>query len=77
MNATLDTFTSDGRVVITFSEASMQPQEREDFIAHTKAEWTARQSRLTQADANELAREVDSTWWSRNRERILRSIGGA
>jgi hypothetical protein len=77
MTATLNAFTSDGRVVITFPEASMKPQEREDFIAFTKAEWTARQSRLTGRDAEALAEEVDSSWWSRNRERILRSIGEA
>jgi hypothetical protein len=77
MTAILNAFTSDGRVVITFPEASMQPQEREDFIAFTKAEWTVRQSRFTERDAEALAEEVDSIWWSKNRERILRSIGEA
>lgn len=77
MAATLDSFTADGRVVISFPESAVPPQEREAFIAFLKAEWSARQSRFTDADAKVLAEEVDSVWWSRNRERILRSIGTA
>jgi hypothetical protein len=77
MSATLDAFTADGRVVISFPESAVPVQEREDFIAFLKAEWAARQSRFTEADAQALAAEVDSSWWSRNRERILRSIGTA
>ena len=77
MAASLTTFTSDGRVVISFPESAVPAQEREDFIAFLKAEWTARQSRFSEADAKALADVVDSGWWSRNRERILRSIGEA
>jgi hypothetical protein len=77
MSATLDAFTADGRVVISFPESAVPVQEREDFIAFLKAEWAARQSRFTEVDAGALAAEVDHSWWSRNRERILRSIGAA
>lgn len=77
MAATLNAFTSDGQVIITFPEDSLQSREREEFIAFTKAEWAARQSRFTDADAKALADEVDSSWWHRNRDRILRSIGEA
>ena len=77
MPATLDTFTADGRVVLTFPESAMQPDAREEFIAFAKAEWTARQSRFTETDARTLAEEVDAGWWARNRERILRGIGAA
>ncbi len=55
----------------------MPPQEREDFIAFLKAEWTARQSRFSETDAKALADEVDAGWWTQNREHILRSIGAA
>ncbi len=75
MNATLDALTADGRVVITFPESAVPTQERESFISFLKAEWTARQSRFTERDAKALADEVDTGWWSKNRERILRSIG--
>ena len=77
MAATLDAFTADGRVVISFPESAVPPKEREEFIAFLKVEWAARQSRLGEADARALAEEVDSGWWNRNRERILRSIGEA
>jgi hypothetical protein len=77
MSTTLDAFTADGRVVISFPESAVPVREREDFIAFLKAEWAARQSRFTEADAQALASEVDSSWWRRNRERILRTIGEA
>ena len=77
MSASLTTFTSDGRVVISFPESAVPAQEREDFITFLKAEWMARQSRLSEADAKTFADAVDADWWSRNRERILRSIGEA
>ena len=77
MAATLDTFTADGRVVISFPESAVPPREREDFIAFLKAEWAARLSRFSQADAKAFAEEVDTGWWKRNRERILKNIGDA
>lgn len=77
MSATLQTFTSDGYLVITVPEAAMPPPEREEFVSAVKAEWLARQSRMTEADAARLAEAVDSGWWRENRERILTAIGGA
>ena len=77
MTSTLHAFASGGHLVISVPEASMPPQEREDFIAFLKAEWTARQSRFTERDAKALADEVDAGWWTQNREHILRSIGAA
>ncbi len=74
MNATLDAHTADGRVVITFPESAVPAQERGSFIAFIKAEWEARQNRFTEKDARVLADEVDTSWWDKNRERILRSI---
>ena len=55
----------------------MLPEAREEFIAFAKAEWIARQSGFTKADAKTLAEEVDAGWLARNRERILRGIGAA
>ena len=77
MPATLDTFTADGRVIISFPESAVPSPEREDFITFLKSEWAVRQSHFSSADAKFLADEVDTSWWSRNRERILRTIGEA
>ncbi len=77
MSATLNTLIADGRVIVSFPESAVSAQEREDFLALLKTEWAARQSRFTEADAASLAAEVDSEWWSRNRERILASLGRA
>ena len=75
MSATLDAFTADGRVVLTFPESALHVDAREAFIAFAKAEWMARQSSFMESDAKTLADEIDSGWWDRNRQRILSSIG--
>ncbi len=75
MPASLDTFVSDGRVVITFPEAAIPAREREEFIAFLKTEWSARQSQLAEESATALAEEVDRGWWEANRARILSRIG--
>lgn len=75
MPATLNAFSADGRVIISFPESAVPSPEREDFIAFLKSEWVARQSRFSAANAKSIADEVDNAWWSRNRERILRTIG--
>ena len=77
MPAALDTFTADGRVVISFPESAISSADREDFIAMLKTEWALRQSNFTETDARSLAEEVDSAWWARNRSRILDAIGAA
>jgi hypothetical protein len=77
MTAALNAFTSDGYFVITFPEASVPAPMRDEFISTVKAEWLARQSRLTEADAKLLADKVDAGWWQQNKGRILKSIGEA
>jgi hypothetical protein len=77
MTAALNTFTSDGYFVITFPEASVPAPMRDEFISTVKAEWLARQSKLTEADAKQLADKVDTDWWKHNKARILQSIGEA
>jgi hypothetical protein len=77
MSATLETFTTDGRVVISFPESALSPDKGEEFLTMLKSEWSARQSRLTKEEATRLAKELDAGWWSRNRARILGKIGAA
>lgn len=77
MPKVLDTFTTDGRVVISFPESALSDENREQFLALLRTEWAVLQSRLTKEDASRLAKEVESGWWSRNRERILVKIGAA
>lgn len=77
MTATLNAIVSDGHVIMSFPEAAISAAEREDFIATVKSEWLARQSKLTEANVKTLADEVDSSWWAKNRTRILAAIGEA
>lgn len=71
----LDAFSADGRIVLSFPESAMAPEDREDFISFAKAEWLSRQSRLSGEEADSIANDIDSAWWHRNRERILTLIG--
>jgi maltodextrin utilization protein YvdJ len=77
MTAALNAFTSDGYFVITFPEASVPAPMRDEFISTVKAEWLARQSKLTATNAKLLADKVDASWWQQNKARILESIGQA
>jgi hypothetical protein len=74
MATMLDALHTDGRIVFSFAEEALPRGEQASFIAFVKAEWTARQSRFSQQDADELAQEVDASWWARNRQRILAQI---
>lgn len=75
MTTALNAFAADGYFVITFPEASVPAPMRDDFISTIKAEWLARQSKLTEAEAKQLADKVDAGWWQHNKARILKSIG--
>lgn len=75
MGAQLNAFSTDGQVILTFPEAAMKSEDREEFITFAKTEWLARQSRLTETDATDLAKSIDSDWWKKNRDRILANIG--
>lgn len=77
MSATLQTFSADGHVVISFAEAAVPPQVKEGFLSAIKAEWATCQSQMTDAKAAALAQDVDAGWWQRNRSRILAKIGEA
>lgn len=46
MGAQLNAFSTDGQVILTFPEAAMKSEDREEFITFAKTEWLARQSRL-------------------------------
>ena len=74
MTSTLDTLRTDGRIVFSFPEKALPHADEASFTAFVKAEWTARQSLFSQQDAEALALEVDSSWWSRNRDRILAQV---
>lgn len=74
MAATLDAHTTGGRLVISFPEEALSAADREEFVAHLKTEWTARQSRFSAQDAVQLAEETDGAWWQLNKGRLLERI---
>lgn len=77
MSTALNSLHADGRIVFSFPEEALPHSEQVSFVAFVKAEWTPRQSHLTQQDADRLADEVDASWWSKNKQRILSQIAAA
>jgi hypothetical protein len=77
MSAALNALHTDGRIIFSFPEEALPQAEQTSFIAFVKAEWLARQSRFSEKDADALAEEVDASWWTRNRQRILAQIDAA
>lgn len=77
MSAALNTLPADGRIVFSFPKEALPHSEQVSFVSFVKAEWAAHQSRLTQNDADRLADEVDASWWSENKQRILPEIPAA
>jgi predicted trehalose synthase len=63
--------TNDNKIVITISSSvdSFRLQRLIDYIKYLEA---TSNSKATQQDADELADEVNSSWWEQNRKRFVK-----
>jgi predicted trehalose synthase len=63
--------TNDNKIVITISSSvdSLGLQRLIDYIKYLEA---TSNSKATQQDADELADEVNSSWWEQNRKRFVK-----
>ena len=50
-------------------------EEIDQFVGWLRAEVTARRSRLTEVQAHQLAEEINSDWWEKNKARFGASDG--
>ena len=54
---------------------SMSSEEIERVISLLKVELIARKSHMTQVQADEIAQSIKTSWWEKNKDRILTMIG--
>ncbi len=57
------------RVMIPSNE--VPPERVNAFVDWLRLEAVARQSRLSEADADRLAEEIKSDWWTKNKDRFI------
>jgi len=49
---------------------SMSSEEIENVISLLRAELIVRKSKMTQKEADEIAAEINRSWWKKNQDRI-------
>lgn len=62
------------RLIISIPIDDMQTEEINNILAYLKLELIVRKSKMTQAQADELADEVAASWWEKNKDRIYKMI---
>lgn len=56
---------------LTIPTEGMPREEVDLFVGWLRAEATARRSRLTEAQAHELAEQINADWWEKNKGRFV------
>ena len=60
---------------LTIPTDGIPHEEIDQFVGWLRAEVTARRSRLSEALAHQLAEEINSDWWEKNKSRFESSDG--
>ncbi len=71
MSILLKTKKTSDTLVVSIPTKHLQTQHLEDLLTSFKAEIIAQKSELTSEDAKTLSDEIKSSWWKKNRSRIL------
>jgi hypothetical protein len=62
------------KLTISIPIEGMKSEEVEELLSYIKFQVIAQRSKMTQAEADELADEVTSSWWKKNKDRIYKII---
>jgi hypothetical protein len=74
MNALIETKRTKDKLLISVSTENMKADEIEDFLQFVKTEFTLRNSKLSESQADEISEEIKSSWWKKNKSRIEKMI---
>ncbi len=74
MSSVLEARRDDKTLTISIPIEDMEIDEIDDILAYLKMELIVRKSKMTQAQADELADEVTASWWEKNKDRIYKMI---
>ena len=64
--------TTEGSVRVTIPKEDVPPERLISFLDWLRMEAVVRRSTLTEAEADTLAEEAKKSWWTANKDRLLR-----
>ncbi len=67
--------TTDAGLRVTIPKGEVPPERVSSFVDWLRLEAVARQSRLSEADADRLAEELKADWWTKNKDQFIPPAG--
>ena len=58
-------------VRVTIPKNAVPPEQLDAFLDWLRLEEIAQRSRLTEAEANKIAKKIKAEWWAANKERFI------
>ncbi len=62
---------TDSEMRVTIPKDEVPPERVNAFVDWLRLEAVARQSRLSEADADRLAEDIKADWWAKNKDRFI------
>ena len=62
---------TDAGMLVTIPKGEVPPERVSSFVDWLRLEVVARQSGLSEADADRLAEEIKADWWTKNKDRFI------
>lgn len=72
--STIKTTKTEGLLTISIPIAEMKPEDVENILAFIKSGIITQKSKMTEAEAEEIAESIKSSWWQKNGSRIEQMI---
>ena len=70
----IETTRTEDKLLISIPIKNMKAEEIDDFISLFKIEFAVRNSEMTAKQAEEIAEDIKSAWWNKNKSRIKKMI---
>ena len=74
MSVNIETIRTKDKLLISIPTKDLKDEEISDFLSLFKTEYTVRNSEMTAEQAEEIAEEIKSGWWKKNKSRITKMI---
>lgn len=74
MSTSIETTRTANRLNISIPTDELNEDQIQDLVTMIRVESILSKSKLTQADADEIARDINRSWWEKNRHRIEKLI---
>ena len=74
MSMNIETTRTEDKLLISIPIKNMKAEEIDDFISLFKIEFAVRNSEMTAKQAEEIAEDIKSAWWNKNKSRIKKMI---